>query len=40
MPLIVADTSPIFYLLSINHIDLLPQVVRKGVTARCRPPGK
>jgi hypothetical protein len=29
MPLIVADTSPIFYLLSINHIDLLPQLFGK-----------
>jgi predicted nucleic acid-binding protein len=26
MRLIVADTSPIFYLLSIGHIDLLPQL--------------
>ena len=26
MSLVVADTSPIFYLLSIGHIDLLPQL--------------
>jgi predicted nucleic acid-binding protein len=26
MRLVVADTSPIFYLLSINHIDLLPSL--------------
>jgi predicted nucleic acid-binding protein len=26
MHLVVANTSPIFYLLSINHIDLLPQL--------------
>lgn len=26
MRLIVADTSPLFYLLSIGHIDLLPQL--------------
>jgi predicted nucleic acid-binding protein len=26
MRLVVADTSPIFYLLSIGHIDLLPQL--------------
>jgi hypothetical protein len=26
MPLVVADTSPIFYLLSIGQIDLLPLV--------------
>jgi predicted nucleic acid-binding protein len=29
MRLIVADTSPIFYLLSIGHIDLLPQLFEK-----------
>jgi predicted nucleic acid-binding protein len=29
MRLIVADTSPIFYLLSIGHIDLLPQLFGK-----------
>jgi predicted nucleic acid-binding protein len=29
MPLVVADTSPIFYLLSIGHIDLLPQLFGK-----------
>jgi predicted nucleic acid-binding protein len=26
MPLVVADTSPLFYLLSIDRIDLLPQL--------------
>lgn len=26
MRLVVADTSPLFYLLSIHHIDLLPQL--------------
>ena len=26
MPLVVADTSPIFYLLSIGQIDLLPLI--------------
>jgi predicted nucleic acid-binding protein len=26
MPLVVADTSPLFYLLSIGHIDVLPQL--------------
>ena len=26
MRLVVADTSPLFYLLSIDHIDLLPQL--------------
>lgn len=29
MRLVVADTSPIFYLLSINHIELLPQLFGK-----------
>jgi predicted nucleic acid-binding protein len=29
MRLIVADTSPLFYLLSIGHIDLLPQLFGK-----------
>ena len=29
MRLVVADTSPIFYLLSIGHIDLLPQLFGK-----------
>jgi predicted nucleic acid-binding protein len=29
MRLVVADTSPIFYLLSIDHIDLLPQLFGK-----------
>ena len=29
MSLVVADTSPIFYLLSIGHIDLLPQLFGK-----------
>jgi len=29
MRLVVADTSPIFYLLSIAHIDLLPQLFGK-----------
>jgi predicted nucleic acid-binding protein len=26
MRIVVADTSPLFYLLSIDHIDLLPQL--------------
>ena len=26
MRLVVADTSPLFYLLSIEHIDILPQL--------------
>jgi predicted nucleic acid-binding protein len=29
MRLVVADTSPVFYLLSIDHIDLLPQLFGK-----------
>ena len=29
MRTVVADTSPIFYLLSIGHIDLLPQLFGK-----------
>jgi predicted nucleic acid-binding protein len=29
MLLVVADTSPIFYLLSIDHIDLLPRFFGK-----------
>jgi predicted nucleic acid-binding protein len=29
MRLVVADTSPIFYLLSLDHIDLLPQLFGK-----------
>jgi predicted nucleic acid-binding protein len=29
MRLVIADTSPIFYLLSIGHIDLLPQLFGK-----------
>jgi predicted nucleic acid-binding protein len=29
MRLVVADTSPIFYLLSIDHIDLLPRLFGK-----------
>lgn len=29
MHLVVADTSPIFYLLSIDHVDLLPQLFGK-----------
>jgi predicted nucleic acid-binding protein len=29
MPLVVADTSPIFYLLSIGHIELLPRLFKK-----------
>src|SRR5580658_8274353 len=29
MLLVVADTSPIFYLLSIDHIDLLPRLFGK-----------
>jgi predicted nucleic acid-binding protein len=42
MRLIVADTSPIFYLRSIGHIDLLPQLFGKvlvpdAVHKRTRP---
>jgi predicted nucleic acid-binding protein len=29
MRLVVADTSPVFYLLSIGHIDLLPRLFGK-----------
>ena len=29
MRLVVADTSPIFYLLSIGHIEVLPQLFGK-----------
>jgi predicted nucleic acid-binding protein len=29
MRLVVADTSPIFYLLSIGHIDILPRLFGK-----------
>ena len=29
MRLVVADTSPLFYLLSIDHIDLLPRLFGK-----------
>jgi predicted nucleic acid-binding protein len=29
MRLVVADTSPVFYLLSIDHVDLLPQLFEK-----------
>src|SRR5258708_39614869 len=31
MRLVVADTSPIFYLLSIGHIDLLPRLFGKVI---------
>jgi predicted nucleic acid-binding protein len=29
MRLVVADTSPVFYLLSIDHVGLLPQLFGK-----------
>ena len=43
MRLVVADTSPVFYLLSIGHIDLLPQLfgkvlVRDAVNRELRHP--
>jgi hypothetical protein len=35
MRLVVADTSPVFYLLSIDQIDLLPQLFGKVFRMLC-----